>query len=452
MASGAEYFCDSCFAPWASGSEKCRRCGAIRDPYWEYLQPLRGPTKKLFKADSHHQKLSVLAHLEPGRDPSVVGRELFESGFDAGRELVREGHPHYRAELQPFWYAVQTAGETFEAKVMEREIKFREWGPRTVASVNATLKRLLEERYGALVPVEFTKAKFGRWFLANTVVLVLLVVAFGSSSESFDSLLSSALVVLSLGGFVVLDLVRGRVRKKEKELRKTRKSQEQELALREVASKIFLEGVLLAFAIEQGHRDAILEDARRGKWTEFRSRPEQVEKEAERKRERLERSLVAVQKFRRERESSRQGAQVAPRSPVQKRPRFRSQSPSAQAENYKHAEQLCARWLESKGEPMVRLTTAGADGGVDIESARVVAQVKNLAGAVGAKPVREIFGVAAARGKTALFFSSGGYTTAAKDFARRAGMALFTFDGRTGVVRGANPYGRDFIDGPNDGD
>lgn len=113
-----------------------------------------------------------------------------------------------------------------------------------------------------------------------------------------------------------------------------------------------------------------------------------------------------------------------------------------QASNAKRAEEICAEWLKKRGEHNVTTTKDGADGGVDIRSNKYVAQVKNYKGSVGVQPIREIYGIAAAEGKTALFFTSGTYTKAALDFADSVKMPLVTYDAALSRFTGANSAGR----------
>lgn len=115
-----------------------------------------------------------------------------------------------------------------------------------------------------------------------------------------------------------------------------------------------------------------------------------------------------------------------------------------QASDAKRAEELCAEWLRGHGDYTASTTKDGADGGVDIRSNKYVAQVKNYKGSVGVQPVREIFGIAAAEGKSALFFTSGTYTKAAKDFADSVEMPLIVYDAALQKFSGANLRGRMF--------
>lgn len=109
------------------------------------------------------------------------------------------------------------------------------------------------------------------------------------------------------------------------------------------------------------------------------------------------------------------------------------------------AEEMCATWMLSNVESSARVTRPGADGGVDVRSRSYVAQVKNYKGYVGVQPVREIYGIAAAEQKSALFFTSGSYTHAAVDFADSVGMPLIVYDAALGKFYGANRAGERFV-------
>jgi len=83
-------------------------------------------------------------------------------------------------------------------------------------------------------------------------------------------------------------------------------------------------------------------------------------------------------------------------------------------------------------------TTYGNDGGIDVESSKYIAQVKNYTGTVGVREVRELVGVASVDGRTPLFFTSGSYTSAAVDYASSASLALFIYDASGGTLKGVN--------------
>ncbi|WP_159106980.1 restriction endonuclease [Streptomyces coelicoflavus] len=72
-----------------------------------------------------------------------------------------------------------------------------------------------------------------------------------------------------------------------------------------------------------------------------------------------------------------------------------------------------------------RVTGASADGGIDVIARDAVAQVKHYSQPIGVGPVRELRGVADAH-QHLLFYASGGYTAAARQFADDRGVALFS--------------------------
>ncbi len=115
-----------------------------------------------------------------------------------------------------------------------------------------------------------------------------------------------------------------------------------------------------------------------------------------------------------------------------------------QASTSKRAEEMCAAWLRSRGQN-ARTTEDGPDGGVDIRSYQYLGQVKNYKGSVAVQAVREIYGLAAAEGKEAIFFTSGRYTKAAVDFADKVGMPLITYDAVLHTFTGANWSGKLFV-------
>jgi TPR repeat protein len=97
---------------------------------------------------------------------------------------------------------------------------------------------------------------------------------------------------------------------------------------------------------------------------------------------------------------------------------------------WKEAEALAQRWMFFFGYHDAKLTRAGADGGVDVNSKSAVAQVKFEKVATGRPKLQELAGVAHDQGKSALFFSLSGYTKNAIRWAEqsRIGIALFKYD------------------------
>ncbi|BBJ39947.1 hypothetical protein SSPO_026650 [Streptomyces antimycoticus] len=81
--------------------------------------------------------------------------------------------------------------------------------------------------------------------------------------------------------------------------------------------------------------------------------------------------------------------------------------------------------MRSLGFADSRVTGAGADGGIDVIAQDAVAQVKHYSQPIGVGPVRELRGVADAH-QHLLFYASGGYTAAARQFADERGVALYS--------------------------
>jgi hypothetical protein len=101
--------------------------------------------------------------------------------------------------------------------------------------------------------------------------------------------------------------------------------------------------------------------------------------------------------------------------------------------SWEMAEELAAAHMRQMGFTDARRTPAGADRGIDVVSEGAVAQVKFLTAPVGAPDVQRFRGAAHLR-ETALFYSSSGYTKAARDVADELGIGLFQFDDTNAVV------------------
>lgn len=104
----------------------------------------------------------------------------------------------------------------------------------------------------------------------------------------------------------------------------------------------------------------------------------------------------------------------------------------------KGAEQLCADWMRHLGATEAEVTQYSHDGGIDIVSARFVAQVKHWAGPVGAPTVREMAGVAVVEQRTGVVFTSDTFTDEAVRFAEAAGVLLFVFSPEFGTLHAAS--------------
>lgn len=123
-------------------------------------------------------------------------------------------------------------------------------------------------------------------------------------------------------------------------------------------------------------------------------------------------------------------------------------APVAQPYGVSHrgAEFLVADWMRHLGLVSAVVTSERSDGGVDVESDSYLTQVKNYKGNVSVIEIRELYGVAAAQGKKALFFTSGGYTVEAKALAALIEMPLFKYVAEEGVLQGVGVLGQTIVD------
>lgn len=108
-------------------------------------------------------------------------------------------------------------------------------------------------------------------------------------------------------------------------------------------------------------------------------------------------------------------------------------------------ELYCGGWMTKLGAKNVSLTAQGADGGIDLVSNLEVAQVKLYGKPISVQPVRELFGVSKSLAKTAIFFTSSGYTQAAMSFAEDNEVFLFIADPVTETLKGATPSSRSLL-------
>ncbi|MEV4680450.1 restriction endonuclease [Streptomyces kurssanovii] len=92
---------------------------------------------------------------------------------------------------------------------------------------------------------------------------------------------------------------------------------------------------------------------------------------------------------------------------------------------WQDAELAAVDHMRGLGFTDAQVTAAGADGGIDVIARDAVAQVKHYSQPIGVGPVRELRGVADAH-QHLLFYASGGYTAAARQFAEDRGIALFS--------------------------
>ena len=109
------------------------------------------------------------------------------------------------------------------------------------------------------------------------------------------------------------------------------------------------------------------------------------------------------------------------------------------------AEALVAQWMRWLGVFDAEVTKFVGDGGIDVESSRYIAQVKNFRGNVGIAAIRELAGVASVDGRTPLFFTSGDYPKDALIWAQNAGIYLFTYDAKNAKLSANNQLARDAL-------
>jgi len=112
-------------------------------------------------------------------------------------------------------------------------------------------------------------------------------------------------------------------------------------------------------------------------------------------------------------------------------------------ETWQDAERNAAEWMRSSGFTDARVTTGGADAGIDVCSREAIAQVKFQASAVGRPALQQLVG---ARGrdstKQLLFFTATSYSANAVAYAETMGIALFTY-GPDGSVVAINRFAKD---------
>jgi len=107
----------------------------------------------------------------------------------------------------------------------------------------------------------------------------------------------------------------------------------------------------------------------------------------------------------------------------------RPQPPARRAvRTWQDAERNAAAWMRHWGYPDADARPGGPDGGVDVRSARALAQVKFQAHAVGRPELQRLFG---ARGRNMdrqlLFFTGSDYTATAVAYAAEQDIALFVY-------------------------
>ncbi len=101
--------------------------------------------------------------------------------------------------------------------------------------------------------------------------------------------------------------------------------------------------------------------------------------------------------------------------------------------------------MKHLGAPDAKVTQLSGDGGIDIESTRYIAQVKNYSGSVGAPELYQFIGVASVDGRKPLYFTSGTYTRQAISAASRAGLPLFRYSAAAGTIDAENKWATQII-------
>ena len=117
------------------------------------------------------------------------------------------------------------------------------------------------------------------------------------------------------------------------------------------------------------------------------------------------------------------------------RPTFRLIRESRDAE-------IAARdWLRYFGFSDAAITPPGPDGGIDVLSKQLVAQVKMEGRPTGAPVIQALAGIAKTKERGGAVFSLAGFTPSAVAFAQEAEVALFRFDFQ-GVPEAENRFAR----------
>lgn len=101
--------------------------------------------------------------------------------------------------------------------------------------------------------------------------------------------------------------------------------------------------------------------------------------------------------------------------------------PMFSKDDWPKAEAFAADHMRRLGFKDAKTTTAGADGGIDVESAAAVAQVKHWKQAVTRPDVQRLNGAAPAN-TARLFYAASGFTRDARLFADEQKIALFVYD------------------------
>lgn len=117
-------------------------------------------------------------------------------------------------------------------------------------------------------------------------------------------------------------------------------------------------------------------------------------------------------------------------------------APHRPVRDHRDAETFVAEWMHWAGFKGAQVTQATADGGLDVVAPGSVAQVKFGTSAIGRPAIQGLYGAAIGVGKQGLFFSAGGYTRQAEQWADSVGVALFTISADGDVVPKNQPAER----------
>ena len=103
--------------------------------------------------------------------------------------------------------------------------------------------------------------------------------------------------------------------------------------------------------------------------------------------------------------------------------------------DWRDAEAAAARWLRRAGCRQVEMTSAGADGGIDVITAEWAVQVKHTNKRVGRPAVQQLVGAALAIGRAPVLFSTSGFSKPGLDYADDHDVALLEMDLTGNAIR-----------------
>lgn len=109
------------------------------------------------------------------------------------------------------------------------------------------------------------------------------------------------------------------------------------------------------------------------------------------------------------------------------KPSFDRLASTADEFTWQQAEAYACMWMQANGYIDARLSSPGADGGIDITSRAAIARVKHHAEAASLTEVQRLFGIAQSAGKIALFFSAAGYSPKAIVWARARQIQIYSY-------------------------